>query len=74
MGAKAKPQPSELDHVRDTLTDSVGLAGETRSDVKALDRKVDAVDSKIDHFKQETRERFDKIEDTLTIIVNHLKK
>lgn len=74
MSAKPKPQSSELDHIRDTLTDVVGVVGETRSDVKILD-------SKLDQFKQETHERFDKIherfdkiEDTLTVIVNRLQK
>ena len=38
MGIKAEKQPSALDHIRDTLT---GVVGETRQDVKRLDRKVD---------------------------------
>ena len=37
---KAEQQSSELDHIRDTLTDVVGVVGETRQDVKALDGKV----------------------------------
>ena len=60
MGMKAEKQTSELDHIRDTLTDVVGVVGETRQDVKALDNKMD--------------KRFDKIEETLAIIVNHLSK
>ena len=92
MSVTAKSDDS--DYQLNTLTGLVGIVGETRSDVKVLDRKVevldrkvevldhkvDVVDSKIDRhhkefseFKQESRERFDKIEDTLAIIVNHLK-
>ena len=120
MSVTAKSDDSDCQ--LNTLTGLVGIVGETRSDVKVLDRKVevldrkvevldrkvevldrkvevldrkvevldrkvevldhkvDVVDSKIDRhhkefseFKQESRERFDKIEDTLAIIVNHLK-
>ncbi|WP_257253269.1 MULTISPECIES: hypothetical protein [unclassified Endozoicomonas] len=39
-----------------------------------IDERFDQQEKHFDQFKQETRERFDKIEDTLTIIVNHLKK
>ena len=41
MSLKAKPQPTELDHIRDTLTGMVDVVGETRQDVKQLDSKVD---------------------------------
>ena len=41
MSLKAKPQPTELDHIRDTLTGMVDTVGETRQDVKQLDTKVD---------------------------------
>ena len=41
MSLKAKPQHTELDHIRDTLTGMVDVVGETRHDVKQLDSKVD---------------------------------
>ena len=41
MGLKAKPQPTELDHIRDTLTDMVATVGETRQNLKQLDKKVE---------------------------------
>ena len=41
MSLKAKPQPTELDHIRDTLTGMIDTVGETRHDVKQLDAKVD---------------------------------
>ena len=41
MSLKTKPQPTELDHIRDTLTGMVDVVGETRQDVKQLDSKVD---------------------------------
>ena len=36
-----KPQPTEVDHIRDTLTDMVATVGETRQDLKQLDKKVE---------------------------------
>ena len=45
----------ESDYQLDTLTDMVSIVGETRSDVKALDRKVDC-------NQQENRERFDRLD------------
>ena len=41
--------------------------------VDSLDKRVDSLDKKVDLYQRENRERFDKIEDTLAIIVNHLK-
>ena len=45
----------ESDYQLNTLTDMVSIVGETRSDVKALDRKVDC-------NQQENRERFDRLD------------
>ena len=45
----------EPDYQLNTLTDMVSIVGETRSDVKALDRKVDC-------NQQENRERFDRLD------------
>lgn len=43
MSFKAERQySSELDHIRDTLTNVVGVVGETRREVHALGLKVDA--------------------------------
>ncbi len=42
MSLKTKQTPTELDHIRDTLTNVVGVVGQTRQDVKKLDKKVDA--------------------------------
>ena len=39
-----------------------------------VDRRFDQLLAEQAEFKQETRERFDKIEDTLAIIVNHFQK
>ena len=43
------------DYQLNTLTDLVSIVGETRSDVKVLDRKVDC-------NQQENRERFDRLD------------
>ncbi|WP_330925873.1 hypothetical protein [Candidatus Sororendozoicomonas aggregata] len=37
-----------VDHQLNTLTDIIRIVGETRSDVKVIDRKVDRVEQKID--------------------------
>ncbi len=42
MSLKSRQQPTEPDHIRDTLTDVVGIVGEARQDVKQLVGKVDA--------------------------------
>ena len=39
-----------------------------------VDRRFDQLQAEQAEFKQETHERFDKIENTLAIIVNHLQK
>lgn len=55
MSAKPKPQSSELDHIRDTLTDLVGSVGEGNSDTRQLKQQFN-------QFKHEVYERLDKIE------------
>lgn len=73
MSLKHKPQPSELDHIRDTLTDVVDVLGQTRSEMHQRfdqqDRRFDQHDErfhqqdrKISAFRQETLERFDQLE------------
>ena len=51
----SKVKSGESDYQLNTLTDMVSIVGETRSDVKALDRKVDC-------NQQENRERFDRLD------------
>ena len=69
MSAKPKPQSTELDHIRDTLTDLVRSVGEANSDIKQLDSKVDDVkdhlsehDKRFDQLEHSTNERFDQLE------------
>ena len=62
MSTKPKPQPTEFDHVRDTLTDLVGSVGEANSNIQSLDRKVDRLEQKVDANQQENRDRFDQLE------------
>lgn len=51
-----KASNSESSHQLNTLTDIVRIVGETRSDVKALDRKVDRLEQKIDQQGSEISE------------------
>ncbi len=61
MSATSKKEQSNAsDHQLNTLTDVVRIVGETRSDVKVIDRKVDRVEQKIDTNQQENRDRFDQ--------------
>ena len=39
---------NQMDHQLNTLTDVIRIVGETRSDVKVIDRKVDRLEQKID--------------------------
>ena len=76
MSLKPKQQPeSELDHVRDTLTDVVGIVGETRQDVKALDNKMDKrFDQQDKRFDQQDK-RFDQQDkrfDQLELLIRQL--
>ena len=85
MNLKPKPQSTEIDHIRDTLTDVIDGLGQTRGEMHQrfdqqnqrfdrVEQRVDQQGKELNEFKLETRKRFDKIEDTLAIIVNHLKK
>ena len=61
MIATAEKEPGNASgHQRNTLTDVVRIVGETRSDVKVIDRKVDRVEQMIEANQQENRERFDQ--------------
>ena len=66
-----------LDRKMDLLDEKVGSLdkrmGSLDKRVDSLDKRVDSLDKKVDLYQRENRERFDKIEDTLAIIVNHLK-
>ena len=53
------------DYQLNTLTDMVSIVGETRSDVKALDRKVDC-------NQQENRERFDRLDKEVADMKNEI--
>ncbi|WP_257255205.1 MULTISPECIES: hypothetical protein [unclassified Endozoicomonas] len=50
MGAKSKPQSTEIDHIRNTLTDVVDGLGQTRSEMH----------QRFDQQSKETSERFDQ--------------
>ena len=53
MSQKAKQQPeTELDHIRDTLTDVVGVVGETRQDVKQVKEHLNRQDKDIADIKE----------------------
>ncbi|UYM14993.1 hypothetical protein [Endozoicomonas euniceicola] len=43
----ATAESNEPDHTLNTLADMISILGETRSDVKVLDRKVDTLDRKV---------------------------
>ena len=53
------------DYQLNTLTDIVSIVGETRSDVKVLDRKVDC-------NQQENRERFDHLDKEVADMKNEI--
>ncbi|WP_422443766.1 MULTISPECIES: hypothetical protein [unclassified Endozoicomonas] len=42
--------------------------------IESLQQDVSSLQQDVGRLRHETRERFDKIEDTLAIIVNHLQK
>lgn len=48
MSLKAKPQPTELDHIRDILTGMVDVVGETRQDVKQVKEHLSEHDKRFD--------------------------
>ncbi|MCW7552005.1 hypothetical protein NX722_04985 [Endozoicomonas gorgoniicola] len=61
----AVAESNDPDHTLNTLTDLIRIVGETRSDVKVIDRKVDC-------NQQENRERFDRLEQKLDSSVDRL--
>lgn len=73
MSLKHKPQSSELDHIRDTLTDLVQSVGENNSEIKQVKQELTLFKHEVRQRFDQQDKRFDKIEDTLAIIVNHLK-
>ena len=62
MSTKPKPQPTELDHIRDTLTGVLDLVGETRQDVKQLDNKVGQLDNKVGQLDNKVEQLDNKFE------------
>ena len=60
MGMNAEqPTDPELDHIRNTLTNVVGIVGKTRSE---MHQSFDQQDKRFDQLNQEVRERFDQLE------------
>ena len=71
MSTKPKPQPTEFDHVRDTLTGIVVSVGEANSNIQSLDRKVDEL--KADNAEiREHLSRQDKRFDQLELLIRQL--
>ena len=62
----AVAESNDPDHTLNTLTDLIRIVGETRSDVKVIDRKVDC-------NQQENRERFDRLEQKLDSSIDQLE-
>ena len=63
MSLKSKPQPTELDHIRDTVTGMVEIVGETRQDVKQVkehqrehDKRFDEHDRRFDQQDKDNAE------------------
>ena len=108
-----KNSTSELDHIRETLTELVSTVGLFRSDNKKrldkieqrigkteqrignieqrvgniehcignieqrignIEQRIDKTEQRIEEGNKENSKRFDKIEETLSIIVNYLQK
>ncbi|MFK0570798.1 hypothetical protein [Endozoicomonas sp.] len=63
----AAVKSNDPDHTLNTLTDLISIVGETRSDVKVIDRKVDC-------NQQENRERFNRLEQKLDDRTDQLKQ
>ena len=86
MGLKVKQQPTESDHMRDTLTNVVAIVGEPRQDLKRLESKVDAYRQEVcarldqqDHNHQNVCSRLDRqdadiseIKATMKLILSRL--
>lgn len=66
MSAKAKPQPTEIDHIRDTLTDVIHVLGQTRGEMHQRfdqqEERFDQQDKELSQFKHHVEERFDCLE------------
>ncbi|WP_257292990.1 hypothetical protein [Endozoicomonas sp. ONNA1] len=56
VSAKARPQPTEIDHIRNTLTDVVDGLGQTRGE---MHQRFDQQEKEHSLFKHEVKERFD---------------
>ena len=56
MSLKAKQQPTELDHIRDTLTGMVDVVGETRHDVKQVKEHLSEHDKRFDQQDKDNAE------------------
>lgn len=69
MSLKPKPQTTEIDHIRNTLTDLVDSVGEGNNKIQQVqqhllkhDQRFDQQDKELSQFKNEVRERFDQLE------------
>ena len=72
---------ARVDADHNTLTNVVSIVGETRGEMHQrfdqMDKHLKQQDNEITELKEHMvkhDERFDKVEETLAIIVNHLKK
>ena len=65
MSAKPEPQTTEIDHIRNTLTDVVDGLGQTRGEMHQRfdqqDQKFDQQDQKIDANQQENRKAISEL-------------
>ncbi|WOG25951.1 hypothetical protein [Endozoicomonas sp. 8E] len=59
MNTKAKPQPTEIDHIRNTLADVVDGLGQTRGE---MHQRFDQQEKEHSQFRQEVNERFGGLE------------
>ena len=78
MGTKPKPQPTEFDHVLNTLTGMVDVVGETRQDVKQVKEHLSGQDKAIAEIKEHLSrqdKRFDQQDkrfDQLELLIRQL--
>ena len=68
MIAKTKTQPTEIDHIRDTLTGMVDVVGETRQDVKQVKEHLSEHDKRFDQQDKDNAE----IKEMLSAILSRL--
>lgn len=77
MSAKPKPQTTEIDHIRNTLTDMVDGLGQTRGEMHQRfdqqDQKIDANQQENRESQQENRERFDRQDKEIAAIKEMLQ-